>query len=173
MGLSKRYLDTNSAPITFDVERLSVELEAALPEVRFCYLLGSAAQGMVAAHSDLDLAIHQGKPNPDLVAVRRWLELQDDADAEAGADTEQRRDPLAVIMAASEVCERVVGPVRMDLGFLDTAEPVYRFAAMAGRLLFRRDAEEWLTFCSRTIREYESQMANYEQQLRYRLAARR
>ena len=55
-----------------------------------------------------------------------------------------------------------------DIGFLNHAEPVYRFEALRGRLLFTRNVETYLRFFSLTCREYESQLADYERQYRYR-----
>ena len=56
-----------------------------------------------------------------------------------------------------------------DIGILNGAEPIYRFEALKGRLLFCRDEERYLDFFSLTCREYESQIADYERQRRYRL----
>ena len=60
--------------------------------------------------------------------------------------------------------------VRCDLGTLNGAEPVYRYEALKGKLLFVRDRERWLQFYSRTCRQYESQMFHYQKQLAYRQA---
>ena len=64
----------------------------------------------------------------------------------------------------------VVPDVRCDIGILNSAEPIYRFEALKGRLLFARDQERYVTFFSKTCREYESQMFDYERQLKYRRA---
>ncbi len=141
MGLSKRYLDTNTQSLPFSVDRLAAEMEEKLPEVVFAYLLGSAAEaGIIAPYSDLDIAVYvSGKPDFEL-----YTRLQD-------------------------ICDAVVGSVRCDAGILNNAEPVYGFEALKGKLLFVRDREAWLTFYSRTCREYESRMFHYEKQRQYRL----
>ena len=58
-----------------------------------------------------------------------------------------------------------------EIGFLNDAEPVYRFEALKGRLLFTRDRNEYLSFFALTCREYESQLVDYERQYRYRMGA--
>ena len=153
MPISKRYLDTNPQPIRFDVEALAAALDQALPEAVFVYLLGSAASGTVNAHSDIDFAAYLA--------------------AEGNAPAPPREvDRVSFYDRAAEVVERLVGAVRCDLGILNTAEPVYRFEALKGKLLFIRDREQWLRFYSITCREYEHQMVHYEKQRRYRLEAR-
>ena len=119
----------------------------------FVYLLGSAASGTVNAHSDIDFAAYLA--------------------AEGNAPAPPREvDRVSFYDRAAEVVERLVGAVRCDLGILNTAEPVYRFEALKGKLLFIRDREQWLRFYSITCREYEHQMVHYEKQRRYRLEAR-
>lgn len=152
MGISKRYLDWNATPLYFDPAVLGGALEEALPEVVFCYLLGSAAQGTIAPHSDLDLAV--------------YVRSKGQAPAPP-ADV----DSYEVYHRAADVVQDVVGDVRCDLGFLNGAEPVYRFEALKGRLLFCRDQEQWSRFYSVTCREYEHQLFRYERQRRYRLEA--
>ncbi len=58
MGLSKKYLGENFVPVHFDPEQLASVLEEQLPEVVFCFLMGSAVSGTVKARSDLDLAFY-------------------------------------------------------------------------------------------------------------------
>lgn len=152
MGLSKRYIDTNEQPVTFESDSLGSELLQSVPTAVFMYLLGSAADGAVPPHSDLDLAV--------------YLEADGQAPAPPG-------EPVSVELYSivAEVCERIVGPVRCDLGILNGAELVYRFEALKGRLLFCRDREQWLRFYSVTCREYEHQLFHYEKQRRYRVSA--
>ena len=52
--------------------------------------------------------------------------------------------------------------VNVDLGVLNEKEPVYRFEALKGRLLFTRDLECRLHFYSLTCREYEHWMFHYD-----------
>ena len=142
MGLSKRHLDRNTQPVSFDPDLLGEALDRGLPDVLFALLLGSAVNGTVKPHSDLDLALFHGNS----VA-----------------------SPGALLLQAQEICERVVGPVRCDVGILNRAEPVYRFESLKGRLLCCRNREIWLDFYSLTCREYEHQLFHYRKQHAYRL----
>ncbi|MEX2374600.1 MAG: nucleotidyltransferase domain-containing protein [Dehalococcoidia bacterium] len=161
MPLSKHHIDTKATDTLFDVESLAARLEAELPQVVFAYLYGSAASsGVVAAHSDLDIAI--------FVEPTIW-NARSGAVAEAGAAA-----PLAwdtIYDTVYRVAESIVPGVRCDLGILNGTEPVFRFEVLKGRLLFCRDQEQWLRFYSITSREYESQLFHYEKQRRYRLEA--
>ncbi len=143
MGLSKKYLSTNTEPVAFSPERLAEEMQKNMPMVIFAYLIGSATKScVVEPGSDLDLALYiSGKPS---------LELYE---------------------RCAVVCEECVGNVRCDVGILNNAEPVYRFEALKGRLLFTRDTDAWLNFYSKACREYESWMFHYEKQHRYRQEA--
>jgi hypothetical protein len=142
MGLSKKYLSENRKPVYFEPAELASVLRETLPEAEFCFLLGSAMDGIVAVGSDLDLAFYlQGKPS------------------------------FAFYERVVEAVKRLMPDVRCDTGILNNAEPVFRFEALKGRLLFARDQERYLTFFSRTCREYESQMFDYERQRRYRREA--
>jgi predicted nucleotidyltransferase len=129
--------------ITFDVERLGEVLRERCPEVTFALLHGSARSGTVAPGSDVDVAVHCSRP--------------------ASAQV------LLGVMAA---VAQVVPGVECDVGVLNEADPVFRFEVLRGRLLFTRDREQYLDFYSLACREYESQMADYERQHRYRLEAR-
>ena len=142
MGLSKKHLGENFVPVHFDPEHLASVLEEQLPHVVFCFLMGSAVSGIVKARSDLDLAFYlDEKPSYGFYGK------------------------------AMDVVRSVVSDVRCDVGILNAAEPVYRFEALKGKLLFTRDEERYITFFSRTCREYESQIIDYERQRRYRREA--
>lgn len=156
MPLSKHYLDTRADATAFSVDRLAADLQSELPEARFVYLHGSAAAGVVPPHGDLDLAVFL---DPDL--LRGTMD-----DRNSGGLR------MSFVEAAVSVADRVVPGIRCDVGFLNGTEPVYRFEVLRGRLLFCRDREQWLSFYSRTCREYESQLFHYERQWRYRLEAR-
>ena len=144
MPISKHYLDTNTEPVHFSVDALAAALESGCPEAIFAYLHGSATDGTVRPHSDVDLAFYlPGKPD------------------------------LAFHEKVFEIGQPILGDTRVDIGFLKHAEPVYRFEVLKGTLLFCRDQEVWLRFYSVTCREYEHQMWDYERQRRYRLEARR
>lgn len=144
MGLSKKHLSKNTEPVVFLPDRLAEGIQKNMAMVTFAYLLGSAAEKYtVEPGSDLDLALYlSGKPTLELYRL------------------------------VDEVCLEYVGNnIRCDTGILNNAEPVYRFEALKGRLLFTRDIETWLKFYSRTCREYESQMFHYSKQHQYRLEA--
>jgi predicted nucleotidyltransferase len=134
---------TPSGTITFDAKRLGETLRERCPTVAFALLHGSASSGVVRAGSDVDVAVYLSRP----VSVQLLLE----------------------VMAA---VAQVVPEAECDVGVLNDADPVFRFEALRGQLLFSRDLEQYLDFYSLTCREYESQMADYERQRRYRLDAR-
>lgn len=128
----------------FDLKQIALRLQSAVPEISFAFLLGSAQGGVVKASSDFDLALYLQpyKPTLDLYAAIE--------------------DALADLLPG----------VRIDTGFLNKAEPVYCFEALKGTLLFARDRDLYARFFSLTCREYESQMASYKRQLKYRKQAR-
>lgn len=127
----------------FDVRRLGDVLQERCPDVVFALLHGSASAGVVRQGGDVDVAVYCSRP----------------ASAQLLLD----------IMAATA---QVVPGVECDVGVLNDADPVFRFEALRGQLLFARDRERYLDVYSLTCREYESQMADYERQHRYRLEAR-
>lgn len=132
--------------VSFDVDTLAEAIRTACPDIEFAYLLGSSRDGSVPPSGDLDLAVAAGPAG------------------EAG--------PWEMAEQISSALPRELKHVRLDLGFLDHAEPVYRFEALKGRLLFRRDEERWLDFFSLTCREYEETMVHYRRQWNYRMDAR-
>lgn len=127
--------------MNFDIEKLANALQAACPNVIFALLHGSAKDGNVGPDSDIDIALFL-KGNASLELYRQ----------------------------AQGAVSSVIPDAEADVGILNRAEPVYRFEALKGRLLFCRDQETYLTFFSRTCREYEFQIADYERQRKYRLA---
>lgn len=139
MGISRKHLAENYVPVDFDPEHLASELRDKLPEVDFCFLMGSAVSGVVDAYSDLDLAFYV-----------------------------KEKVGFAFYGKVAEIVHELAPDVRADVGILNSSEPVYRYQALNGRLLFARDKEHYIDFFSRTCREYESQMFDYERQLRYR-----
>lgn len=123
----------------FDIDKLAVLLKEQCPQVLFALLHGSAKGGRIKQAGDIDLALFiEGKPT---------LELYE---------------------KASRCVEAVAGDIKCDIGILNNAEPVYRFEALKGKLLFFRNEEQYLHFFSLTCREYESQVADYQRQQRYR-----
>lgn len=143
MPISKRYLDVNTSPVSFDVKALGRALEENCSEALFGYLMGSSTSGTVHPHSDVDIAL--------FVSDSTGLDFYE---------------------KVYETCRLFLGDIRIDLGFLSKAEPVYRFESLKGKLLFCRDQEQWLRFYSVTCRLYEHQMFHYENQRRYRLEAK-
>ncbi len=126
----------------FDCNKLARALESACPEVVFALLHGSAKDGCVKPGSDLDIAL--------LVNGQSTLDIY---------------------QSAFDAIRSVVADVEPDVGILNNAEPVYRFEALKGNLLYCRDREVYIDFFSQTCRQYEFQMADYERQHRYRLEA--
>ena len=144
MPLSKAHIDTNPHAVALDIPVLASELERLLPEAVFGFLLGSAAAtGVVRPHGDLDLAF--------------FLKLRTTADFDFQARVEQAVEP------------QTQGRVRVDMGVLNQADPVFRFEALKGKRLFCRDDEVYMEFFSRASRDYETQMFHYARQRMYRL----
>ncbi|MFA5864350.1 MAG: nucleotidyltransferase domain-containing protein [Phycisphaerae bacterium] len=124
----------------FDVETLGGRLKDQCPNIVFIFLHGSARDGNLRSGGDIDLALFvRGKPGWDLYGQ------------------------------VEEIAETVVPGVKIDIGILNEAEPIYRFEALKGRLLFCRDMESYMDFFSLVCREYESQIADYERQKKYRM----
>ncbi len=142
MSLSKQHLSGHTAPLHFDVTALAAALREACPEVLFAFLLGSSRNGCVAVGSDVDLALYV-----------------------------EERYAFDLYSRAADVVAGFVPKAHCDIGLLRRAEPVYRYEALKGRLLFTRDLEAYIRFFSLTCREYESQLADYERQYRYRMEA--
>ncbi|MDD2328625.1 MAG: nucleotidyltransferase domain-containing protein [bacterium] len=141
MPLSKHHIDIQSQPASFDVAALGADIKREVSDIDFALLMGSAKEGVVAPHSDLDLAL--------------FLRVA---------------PSQALYEAVGRVVASHVGPdVRADIGILNQADPVYRYEALKGTLLFYRDEERWLNFYSVTCRLYEHQIADYKRQWRYRL----
>jgi len=142
MGISRSHLNTHKGNVEFDVQRLSDTIKSRYPDVSFCLLLGSAADGLVREGSDVDLACYLSEPTT-----------------------------LDFYSTIAETVDEVIPDVRCDIGILNRAEPVFRFEALKGKLLFARDMEQYASFFSLTCREYESQMFDYERQRQYRKEA--
>lgn len=139
MGIARGYLSHHKKAIPFDVEALGRALESECPYVVFVLLMGSSREGTVRVGGDLDLALY----------VQSQLDLKQYS----------RIADIADWSAPEAFC---------DIGILNWADPVFRFEALKGRLLFTRSLETYASFFSLTCREYESQLADYERQFRYR-----
>lgn len=142
MGLSKRHLSRANADVAFDKRALAEELKNMCPEIVFALLMGSAVAGVAREGSDVDLALF--------------------VDGRIDLDFHARVHDVVAIHVPGAFC---------DVGLLNHAEPVYKFEASKGELLFCKEYDRYLSFRSLACREYESQMASYERQLKYRLEA--
>ena len=144
MPLSKHYLDTQTNDIPVDFKGMQSLFENDYQEILFALLIGSASTGIIAKRSDIDIALYYARePN--------WETLS------------------GIMQSISDLhCD-----VRCDLGVLNHADPVYRYEALKGKLLFTRDQERWLRFYSLSCREYETQMFHYHKQRQYRLEIER
>jgi predicted nucleotidyltransferase len=141
MPLSKHYIDLNTQSIQFDFVVLGNALRDGVAEIEFALLMGSAKDGVVKPHSDIDVALYLRGP----VTSGFYSKVEE------------------------LVVKNIGQSVRVDIGLLNRADPVYRFEALKGRLLFFRNEEIWLSFYSLACREFETQMVHYERQRRYRM----
>ena len=140
MSLSKREFNKGKLATSFDPVAVGAALHDECLEVDFAILMGSGRDGKIPPGGDLDLAVGlRGRLSFDLY---QWI---------------------------TQVVGRVVPGIDIDLGHFDRAEPVYRFEALKGRLLFTRNQERFFSAFSLACREYESQMRDYERQANYRL----
>jgi len=140
MSLSKKHLSSHTSTVSFSVDSLSEALKGKCPEIVFAFLLGSSREGVVRVGSDIDIALF--------------------LDGQASLDLYHR---------VTETIENVAQGVHCDVGILNNAEPVYRFEALKGTLLFCHNQEAYLRFYSLACREYETQVFHYEKQHRYRI----
>ena len=140
MSLSRRESHKNISSVDFDPDALGTALRDECPEILFALLLGSARDGHIPPGGDLDMAVSLGS-----------------------------RLTLTLLERITAIAQRVLPGIDIDIGCFDRAEPIYRFEALKGRLLFARDNDIFLDAYSLACREYESQMYDYERQARYRL----
>jgi len=143
MPISKRYLDTQKLAVPVDREGIAGRLSAEYPEVVFAFVHGSARGGIIAPHSDLDLAIYTS----EALSADRYLGL------------------------AGEISALHQG-VRCDLGLLNRADPIYAFEALKGDRVLCRCDDVFAQFFSETCRRYEFAMASFERQRAHRLSRR-
>ncbi len=115
---------------------------ATTPTVIAAWAFGSAQAGVLRPGGDIDIGI--------LVEAPLTLVAQ--------------LDLLMRLQAALHVED-------IDLVILNNANPILRFEAISGRLLFCRDAQCRAEFASLTAREYEDEMALWQRSLRYRQSA--
>ncbi len=123
----------------FDIKKLVELIKEKCPEIIFAFLHGSAKNGEVAKGSDVDIAVFLSeKPTLDF-----YTKIID-------------------------IVEKNLQGAQADISILNNADPVLRFEALKGKMLFCRDKEKYAGFFSLTCREYEDQMFSYERQLKYR-----
>jgi len=94
------------------------------------------------------------------------VEVGSDIDVALFLEGETSLDLYTRVM---NILEHAAPRVHCDVGILNNAEPVYRFEALKGTLLFCRNQEAYLRFYSLTCREYETQVFHYKKQHDYRL----
>ena len=77
MPLSKHHIDIQSQPVSFNVAALGADLEREVSAVDFTLLLGSAKNGVVTPHSDLDLALYLNSSQAclDYKQFAKWAKL--------------------------------------------------------------------------------------------------
>ena len=71
-----------------------------------------------------------------------------------------------------KICDIDSNIERIDFVVLNTANEILAFEALKGEYLCKNDVEENAAFFSLTCRKYESQMASYERQQKYRIEHR-
>lgn len=122
-----------------DTENLGKQLRQRCPEIVFALLHGSGSTGELGKNSDIDIAV--------------FLSSKEDLD---------------FYKKIYAVVEEFAKGRNIDIGILNNADPVYRFEALKGYLLLCRDKDKFAEFFSRTCREYEYQIADYQRQKKYR-----
>lgn len=140
MSLSRREAKKSMSSVDFNPNVFGAALRNGCPEILFALLLGSARDGHIPPGGDLDIAVSL-----------------------------ESRLNLTLVERITASAQSVLPGIDIDIGCFDRAEPVYRFEALKGRLLFARDNSRFLDAYSLACREYESQMYDYERQARYRL----
>jgi len=103
-------------------------------------VFGSAIDGIVRAGSDLDIAVLFHHPPKG----EKKLEYY------------------------SKICDLNTGIERIDFIILNDANEILAFEALKGEYFCKNDIEKTARFFSITCRLYESQIASYERQLKYR-----
>ena len=141
MSLSKRHLNTHTSPITFSPAELGDMLQKQFPQISFCLISGSAQNGLIDVGSDIDISLYLNTHTPPSSSLYSNI---------------------------AECVTRLVPSATCDISLLNTADPIFCFNALKGRVLFIRDMEQYSSFFALSCREYEHQMFDYERQLRYR-----
>ena len=109
------------------------------PDIVAVWAFGSAQEGELRPGSDVDIGVLMARP----------------------PSFDDQLDLLGRLQDALRLDE-------VDLVVLNDASAVLRFEAVSGRRLFCRDLPALAEFQSLTAREYEDEMAQYEQAMRLR-----
>jgi len=144
MSLTRKHLNYQTVAYSFQPSVLADRMREVLPSVRMAFLMGSAKDGKVKIGSDVDMALL----------------------FEKNTNSATRSNVREIL---NDIIDDLAPEAMADIGILNHTEPVYRFEALKGRLLFARDIDEYAAFFSLTCREYETQMADYQRQLNYRI----
>jgi len=112
-------------------------------KIDFALLFGSSQDGfLIRDTADIDIAVHLSElPTPDMLAEIVGL------------------------------CQGALQYDNIDIVVLNTSDPILAFEALSGRRLACMDEEAYLSFFSRTCRQFEDEMQRIERSLSYRRAA--
>jgi len=117
----------------------TVTLWEDVSKITAVWVFGSAQAGQVPEGSDLDIALLVEQQ----LTFAEWLEILGHLQARLQFDD-------------------------IDLVVLNEANPILRFEAVSGKLLFCRDWQQMAAFVSLTAREYEDEMAQWRMALQRR-----
>jgi len=124
-----------------------VALQNALRQhnkIGFALLFGSSQEGCLIKDTvDIDIAVYlSAQPTPAM--------------------------PAEIV----GLCQDALQYEHIDLVVLNTCDSILAFEALSGRLLVCNNEEAYLSFFSRTCRQYEDEMFRIERSLSYRRAAK-
>ena len=113
-------------------------------KIGFALLFGSSQEGcLIKDTADIDIAVYlSAHPTPAMLAEIVGL------------------------------CQDALQYEHIDLVVLNTSDSILAFEALSGRLLVCNNEEAYLSFFSRTCRQYEDEMFRIERSLAYRRAAK-
>ena len=113
-------------------------------KIGFALLFGSSQEGcLIKDNADIDVAVYlSAQPIPAMLAEIVGL------------------------------CQDALQYEHIDLVVLNTSDSILAFEALSGRLLVCNNEEAYLSFFSRTCRQYEDEMFRIERSLAYRRAAK-
>lgn len=113
-------------------------------KIDFALLFGSSQEGcLIKDDADIDIAVHLVEhPTSDMMAEIVGL------------------------------CQDALQYEHIDLVVLNTSDPILSFEALSGKLLVCNNRETFLSFFSRTCRQYEDEMLRIKRSLSYRASAK-